>query len=70
MSTGIKRREFITLLGGAAATSPLAGLAQQVRPVRVGYLGLTSIAAQAERLDALRAGLRDLGYISPPTSTY
>jgi putative ABC transport system substrate-binding protein len=58
----MNRRAFITLLGGTAAW-PLAARAQQVRPVYVGYLGLTSTAAQAERLDALRAGLRDLGYI-------
>ncbi|HSR76375.1 MAG TPA: ABC transporter substrate-binding protein [Xanthobacteraceae bacterium] len=59
----MKRREFITLLGGAAAAWPLAAGAQQVRPVRVGYLGLTSIGAHAERLGALQAGLRDLGYV-------
>jgi putative ABC transport system substrate-binding protein len=58
----LRRREVITLLGGATAW-PIAALAQQVRPILLGYLGLASAAAHAERLDALRSGLRDLGYV-------
>ena len=56
----MKRREFIALLGGAAAW-PLAAQAQ--RPARIGFLGFGTAAATADRVEALRAGLRDLGYI-------
>jgi putative ABC transport system substrate-binding protein len=59
----MKRREFITLVGGAAAWWPVAARAQQsTRSFRIGYLGLATPAAQAARMDALRAGLSDLGY--------
>jgi len=58
----MKRREFITLLGGAAAW-PLAARAQQTRKVyRIGYLGVTSYAGYAREIEALLRGLRRLGY--------
>jgi putative ABC transport system substrate-binding protein len=60
----MKRREFITLLGGAAVAWPLAGRAQQSAKVaRIGFLGLAPASTFATRVDALRIGLRDLGYI-------
>jgi putative tryptophan/tyrosine transport system substrate-binding protein len=58
----IGRRDFITLLGGTAATWPLAARAQPVMAARIGWLGFGPPAAYAKRVETLRAGLRDLGY--------
>jgi putative ABC transport system substrate-binding protein len=56
-----ERREFIALIGGVAAAWPLAARAQQFpTPARLGYF---APAANADLLEALRAGLRDLGYV-------
>ena len=57
----IKRRKFITLLGGAAAW-PLAARAQQrVTPV-IGYLSGRTAESDASMLVAVRRGLADVGY--------
>jgi putative tryptophan/tyrosine transport system substrate-binding protein len=60
----VRRREFITLLGGgAAATWPLAARSQQGGKVfRIGFVGLPTAEALPKRTDAFRAGLRELGY--------
>jgi putative ABC transport system substrate-binding protein len=59
----MNRREFITLLGGVAASWPLAAGAQQSGKVyRVGFLGVTSEAEYARQVEALKRGLRQLGY--------
>jgi len=59
----MRRREFISIVGGAAAW-PLVAHAQRASKVwRIGYLGFGTPAAFADRAEALRAGLRDLGYI-------
>ena len=60
----IRRREFITLLGGAAAW-PLAARGQQPAKVpRIGYLSPGSASAGLlSRDEAFRQGLRDLGYV-------
>jgi putative ABC transport system substrate-binding protein len=59
----MNRREFTTLLGGAAAAWPLAASAQQVEKVhRIGFLWDSPIVFP-EATDAFRQGLRDLGYI-------
>jgi putative ABC transport system substrate-binding protein len=60
----MRRREFITMLGSAAATWPLAARSQQAPKVaRIGYLGLVSASWHTPRVTAFRAGLRDLGYV-------
>jgi putative ABC transport system substrate-binding protein len=59
----MQRRAVITLLGGAAATFPLVVRAQRPTIPLLGYLGLAPAASAADRVAALRAGLRDLGYI-------
>jgi hypothetical protein len=61
----MRRRDFLTLLGGAAAAWPLAARAQQqaspIRPL-IGMLLPLSAAATSHHLAAFRSALRDLGY--------
>jgi hypothetical protein len=60
----IGRRELITLLGSAAAAWPLVARAQQdAKIARIGFLGLAPASVFITRLDALRAGLREVGQI-------
>src|SRR5215475_9428014 len=60
----IKRRNFITLLSGAAAAWPLAARAQKAtKNYRIGMLETISPALNAVHLDAFREGLRQLGYV-------
>ena len=60
----MRRREFMAVLGGAAAAVPLAARAQPSpgRPL-IGILSPQSAAAAARNFEALRAGLRQLGYV-------
>src|SRR6202171_3554851 len=57
----MKRREFITLLGGTAATWPLAARAQPAMPV-IGFLSSTPAAAFGNRLRAFGKGLKKEAY--------
>ena len=58
----LKRRELITLLGGAAAW-PIAARAQQPALPVIGYLNLVSPESDASRLTGLRRGLNQAGYV-------
>jgi putative tryptophan/tyrosine transport system substrate-binding protein len=64
----LKRREFITLLGGAVATWPLAARAQQSAKLpTIGFLGASTPSLDTQRVGAFVQRLRELGWIEGRT---
>jgi len=65
MSLGVamRRREFITILGGAAVLWPLSARAQNTGKIpRIGFLGNSTAAMETNLIGPFRDGLRQFGY--------
>jgi|1186.fasta_scaffold987241_2 hypothetical protein len=59
----MRRRDVLGWLGSAAVVHPLSVRAQQARKIpRIGFLGAISAPRYVRQVEALRSGLRDLGY--------
>jgi putative ABC transport system substrate-binding protein len=63
----VKRRDFITLVGGAAAWPLMAHAQQPSKLPTIGYLGSSTATAEAQRIAALLQRLRELGWIEGRT---
>jgi putative ABC transport system substrate-binding protein len=64
LSDQMRRRDLIGLIAGAAITLPIAARSQQPTTIaRIGFLGLAPASASVSRVEALRAGLRELGWV-------
>jgi putative tryptophan/tyrosine transport system substrate-binding protein len=69
MAIGIRRREFMSALGGAAVTWPLAALAQPAKLPVIGFLGASTRASWSQWVDAFVQRLRELGWVDGRTIT-
>jgi putative ABC transport system substrate-binding protein len=63
----LRRRAFISLLGGAAAAWPLAASAQQSKPPTIGFLGTSTSVAMNRWVTAFVQRLRELGWVEGRT---
>ena len=63
----MRRRDFITLIGGGVAAWPIVARAQQPKVPIIGYLGATTAAAQKQCVDAFLQRLSELGRIEGRT---
>ena len=61
--SGVRRREFVSLFGGAAAAWPMAARAQQAGMPAIGVLNSTSPVARAHLVTAFRQGVFETGYV-------
>ena len=62
LAQAMRRRDFITVLGGGAAIWPHAGRAQDAALPVIGYLGVTSVNEQPQRLAGFQQGLAEAGF--------
>jgi putative ABC transport system substrate-binding protein len=67
MTAWIRRREFITVLGGTVAAWPVAVHAQPPAMPVIGFLGATSLETDSDYLRAFRQALKEAGYVEGET---